>query len=82
MAAFDVFEILVHGRGSHAAKPQLSVDPIVVASHLVTALQTIVSRNIDPLEQAVVSVTEHLLGTLGMSSLNPRSFAARLVVFI
>ena len=58
MASFDIFEVIIHGRGSHAAKPQLAVDPIVVASHLVTALQSIVSRNIDPLDQAVVSVTQ------------------------
>lgn len=58
MASFDIFEIIIHGRGSHAAKPQLAVDPIIVAAHLVTALQTIVSRNVDPLEQAVVSVTQ------------------------
>jgi len=62
MASFDVFEIIIHGRGSHAAKPQLGVDPIVVASHLVTALQSIVSRNVDPLEQAVVSVTQIAAG--------------------
>lgn len=58
MAAFDIFEIRVHGRGSHAAKPHVSVDPIVIASHMVTALQSIVSRNVDPVDQAIVSVTQ------------------------
>jgi len=56
-AATDVFDITVTGRGGHAAKPQDTVDPIVVASHLVVALQTIVSRGADPVEQIVVSVT-------------------------
>lgn len=58
MAAFDVFEIRVRGRGSHAAKPHLSVDPILTASHIVTALQSVVSRNVDPIDQAVLSVTQ------------------------
>ena len=58
MAAFDVFEITIRGQGSHAAKPQLAVDPILIASHLVTALQSIVSRNVNPMDQAVLSVTQ------------------------
>ncbi|MEM7733243.1 MAG: M20 aminoacylase family protein [Pseudomonadota bacterium] len=56
-AATDKIEILVEGKGGHAAKPQQTVDPSVIAAHLVTALQTIVSRNADPVEQIVVSVT-------------------------
>ncbi len=56
-AATDKIEIHVEGKGGHAAKPQQTVDPSVVAAHLVTALQTIVSRNADPIEQIVVSVT-------------------------
>lgn len=56
-AATDKIEIVVEGKGGHAAKPQQTVDPSVVAAHLVTALQTIVSRNADPVEQIVVSVT-------------------------
>jgi hippurate hydrolase len=56
-AATDKFEIEVTGRGGHAAKPHDTVDTTVVASHLVLALQTIVSRNIDPTHEAVVSVT-------------------------
>lgn len=55
-AAVDTFEITVSGKGGHGAVPHEAVDPIVVASHIVTALQTIVSRNTDPLEQLVVSV--------------------------
>jgi hippurate hydrolase len=56
-AAADVFEIVVRGRGGHAAKPQIAVDPVVAASHVVLALQSVVSRNVDPVAQAVVSVT-------------------------
>ena len=56
-AASDWFEIEIEGKGCHAAKPHDTVDPIVIASHLVTALQTITSRNADPTEQLVISVT-------------------------
>lgn len=58
MAAFDVFEITVRGHGCHGAMPHTGIDPVVVASHIVTALQTIVSRNASPLDQVVVSVTQ------------------------
>ncbi|WP_458790182.1 M20 aminoacylase family protein [Yoonia sp. MH D7] len=56
-AATDQFEIIIEGKGGHAAKPQETVDSIVVAAQTVTALQTIVSRNADPVDQIVVSVT-------------------------
>jgi hippurate hydrolase len=56
-AATDTFEITVEGKGGHAAKPQETVDPTVTSAHLVLALQTIVSRNSDPVSQIVVSVT-------------------------
>src|SRR5215831_14160120 len=58
MAAFDIFEIAIKGRGGHAAMPHLSVDPIVAAAQVVTSLQMIASRNVHPLESAVVSVTQ------------------------
>jgi hippurate hydrolase len=56
-AATDQFEIVVEGRGGHAARPQETVDPIVAAAQMVMALQTVASRNADPVEQIVVSVT-------------------------
>ncbi|MDE1132131.1 MAG: M20 family metallopeptidase [Ascidiaceihabitans sp.] len=56
-AATDQFEIIVEGKGGHAAKPHETVDSIVVAAHTVTALQSISSRNADPVDQLVVSVT-------------------------
>ena len=62
MAARDNFEILIQGRGSHAAMPHQGVDPVVVGSHIVLALQTITSRNINPQESLVVSVTQFHAG--------------------
>lgn len=58
MAAADRFLIKIEGRGGHAAKPNETIDPLIASCHLVTALQTIVSRNADPLESLVVSVTQ------------------------
>ena len=56
MAAADQFDITVTGKGGHAAKPQDCIDSLVVAAHIVVALQTIASRNVDPLQSVVVSV--------------------------
>lgn len=56
-AAADMFSIEVEGKGAHAAKPHEGVDTTLVASHIVVALQSIISRNVDPNMQAVVSVT-------------------------
>ncbi|KVO04400.1 M20 aminoacylase family protein [Burkholderia ubonensis] len=58
MASEDNFVIRINGRGTHAARPHMGVDPIVIASQVVLALQTIVSRNLDPGQQAVISCTE------------------------
>ena len=58
LAAFDLFEIVVTGKGAHAAMPHLGIDPVVAASHVVTALQTISSRTVDPLLSAVITVTQ------------------------
>ncbi|MEM6407886.1 MAG: M20 aminoacylase family protein [Pseudomonadota bacterium] len=91
-AATDTFEVKVKGRGGHAAKPQETVDTTVVASHMVLALQTLVSRNADPVQQIVVSVTsfeteskafnvipEHvtLRGTVRTLSTEMRALAAK-----
>jgi hippurate hydrolase len=57
MAATDRFYIDIVGKGGHAARPHATIDPIIVAAQMVTALQTIVSRNLDPLQSAVLSVT-------------------------
>ena len=58
MASFDIFEITVTGKGTHAALPHLGIDPVVAAAQLVLGLQTIASRNTPPLESTVVSVTQ------------------------
>jgi len=56
MAASDRWEVTIEGRGGHGAHPYQTIDPIVVAAHVVTALQTIVSRNVHPVEAAVISL--------------------------
>ena len=63
MAARDNFEILIQGRGAHAAMPHQGVDPVVVGANMVLALQTITSRNINPQDALVVSVTQFHAGT-------------------
>jgi hippurate hydrolase len=57
MAGGGFFDIHVEGRGAHGARPEQSVDPVLVAAHIVTALQAIVARNVSPLDSAVVSAT-------------------------
>ncbi|HWQ08298.1 MAG TPA: M20 family metallopeptidase [Holophaga sp.] len=56
MAAVDTFLFRIHGRGGHGAMPHLSVDPVTLAAQVVTFMQTIVSRRIDPLEPAVLTI--------------------------
>ena len=56
MAAADIFSIKINGIGGHGAAPQGTVDSIVVASHLIQALQTIVSRNTNPIESSVITI--------------------------
>ncbi len=58
MAGTSEFDIVVHGRGGHAAMPHQNVDPVVIAAELVGALQSIASRNTHPVESVVVSVTQ------------------------
>jgi hippurate hydrolase len=78
MAAADRFDIVIEGKGGHAARPHECVDTLLVACQVVNALQSIAARNVDPLESAVVSVcsfkagetynvipqTAHLMGTV------------------
>ena len=56
MASTDSIAIKLEGKGSHAAWPHLGVDPVLVGAQIVTALQSIVARNVDPLESAVISI--------------------------
>src|SRR5712691_6500462 len=55
MASVDEFEVMLHGRGGHAAAPHQTVDPVLTAAHLIAALQSLVSRRRNPLEEGVVS---------------------------
>ncbi len=63
MAAFDIFDIHIMGKGAHAAMPQLSRDPILTASYLINQFQSIVSRNLQPIEGSVITVTQINGGT-------------------
>jgi hippurate hydrolase len=58
MGAYDIFEIVATGRGAHAAMPYAARDPMLFAAHAINALQTIVARNLHPLDAGVVSVTQ------------------------
>jgi hippurate hydrolase len=89
MASQDDFDIVVMGRGGHAAAPHLTVDPVVIAAQIITGLQVLVSRSTDPIESLVISVTKlrasnaynviadevELAGTVRALSPNLRLFA-------
>ncbi|OVZ56671.1 peptidase M20 [Pigmentiphaga sp. NML080357] len=77
MAASDRFEIVIEGRGGHGAHPYLTIDPVVVAGQIITATQSIVARNVNPLDSAVVSICSVQAGHPGAMSVIPRE--ARLV---
>jgi hippurate hydrolase len=62
MASTDAVDIRIEGRGGHAARPHISIDSVLVGAQLITALQSIVSRSVDPLESAVVSMCEFHAG--------------------
>jgi hippurate hydrolase len=63
LASADFFEITVTGRGGHGAYPHTVIDPAVVGAHIVTALQTLVARELDPLDAGVVSITRLHVGS-------------------
>src|SRR5207245_11028761 len=58
MASVDEFEIVILGKGGHAAAPHQTIDPVLIAAHVVTGLQSLVSRRRNPFEEGVVSVTQ------------------------
>ena len=72
MAAADRVEIHIAGRGGHGAHPDLTIDPVLVAAHIITAAQSIVSRNVDPVDTAVVSLCSMQAGHPGAMSVVPR----------
>ena len=77
MAAADRIEIVIDGRGGHGAHPHIAVDPVLVAGHIITAVQSIVSRNVSPLDTAVISLCAMQAGNPGAMSVIPAH--ARLV---
>ena len=77
MAAADRIEIMIDGRGGHGAHPHIAVDPVLVAGHIITAVQSIVSRNVSPLDTAVISLCAMQAGNPGAMSVIPAH--ARLV---
>jgi amidohydrolase len=95
MAATDEIRITVHGSGGHAAMPHIAVDPVVISAHVITALQTIASRNVAPVDAVVVSICSmhtsqtgafnvipdavHLLGTVRTFRAATRDLAERRV---
>jgi amidohydrolase len=71
MASTDDFKITIRGRGGHGAMPHLTVDPVVVTAHIITALQTIASRNVSPVDSVVVSVCSMQTSQLGANNVIP-----------
>lgn len=71
MAASDIFEITIDGRGGHGAHPYQTIDPIIVMAQIITALQTIVSRNLHPVESAVISLGHVSAGNPKAASVIP-----------
>ena len=71
MAATDEIEITVRGRGGHAAMPHLAVDPVVITAHIITALQTIASRNVKPVDAIVVSLCSMETSQVGAFNVIP-----------
>jgi hippurate hydrolase len=71
MAATDEIRLKIRGRGGHAALPHLAVDPVVIAAHVITALQTIASRNANPVDAVVVSLCSMQTSQLGAFNIIP-----------
>ncbi|MDR2711160.1 MAG: amidohydrolase [Burkholderiales bacterium] len=73
MAACDYITIDIEGCGGHAAHPHLTVDPVLVAGHIITAAQAVVSRNVSPLDHAVVSLCAMQAGNMDAKNVIPRT---------
>lgn len=71
MASEDNFKVCIQGKGGHASAPNVGIDPLVIAAEIILALQTIVARNVDPVDTAVVSCTEiHTDGNINVIPTN------------
>jgi hippurate hydrolase len=71
MAATDEIQITVRGRGGHAAMPHLAVDPVLASAHIITALQSIASRNVSPIDAVVVSICSMATSQVGVFNVIP-----------
>ena len=71
MAAADRIEITIDGKGGHGAHPHAAIDPVLVAGHIITAVQSVVSRNVSPIDTAVVSLCAMQAGNPGAMSVIP-----------
>src|SRR4051812_24090626 len=71
MAATDEVQITVRGRGGHGAMPHLAIDPVVVSAQVITALQTIASRTVSPLDSVVVSICSMVTSQVGVFNVIP-----------
>jgi len=72
-AATDEIQISVRGKGGHGAMPHLAVDPVVISAHIITALQTIASRNVNPVDALVVSVCSMETSQVGVFNVIPEA---------
>lgn len=79
-SAADSFRVTIYGRGGHASQPHRTIDPVIIAAHIVVRLQTVVSREVDPREAAVVTVgsvqagqTENIIASEALLKLNVRT---------
>jgi len=79
-SAADSFKVTVYGRGGHASQPHRTIDPVIIAAHIVVRLQTVVSREVDPREAAVVTVgsvqagqTENIIASEAVLKINVRT---------
>jgi amidohydrolase len=73
MAATDEIQITVRGKGGHAAMPHLTVDPVLLSAHIITALQSVPSRNINPVDALVISVCSMQTSQVGAFNILPDS---------
>ena len=71
MAATDEVQITIRGKGGHGAMPHLAIDPVVVSAHVITALQTIASRTVSPLDSCVVSICSMATSQVGVFNVIP-----------
>lgn len=79
-SAADSFRVTVYGRGGHASQPHMTIDPVVMAAHIIVRLQTVVSREVDPRDSAVVTVgsvqagmTENIIASEAVIKINVRT---------